>query len=308
VCPREVSISDEKKQNEEVKMSSIHRVLFPVDFSPACQSLLPTIRRMIEYWHAEVTLLHVIEARAWAGQRQKLEQITTRMRVIAGHLGEGSVKFRLERGVAAERVLEYVRAHQVDLVAIAARGATGARRAPLGSVADQVLAEAPCRVWLDWGWTHSNPRAGMYARRVACALANHASDEYVLRSAEDVSGNLNAALTVIQAVCEPAEHSLVLLRNQRLPDSAVAQATKRIENLRRRFLQRVDVAVEAGSHTAVVSEVIRRQASGLLVTGNLREAILGAESECPVLRVAAPGAAAGATWEASYLTAARRSA
>jgi nucleotide-binding universal stress UspA family protein len=290
-------------------MSSIQRVLFPVDFSPACQSLAPTVRRMIEYWHAEVTLLHVIQARTWPDQRQELEQIAARMRAIARHLGDRYVKFRLERGVAAERVLEYVRAHEIELVAMAARGGSGPRRAAIGSVADQILAEAPCSVWLDWGWTRNNSRAGMYAHRVACALANDASDQYVLQEAENISGNLNAALTVIQAVSEPAERSLVLLRDQRARDSAVAMARKRIENLRRRFLTPFDVAIENGSHTAVVSGVIQRQASGLLVTGNLREAILGAESECPVLRVAAPAAAsAGAALEGSYLAAARRSA
>lgn len=289
-------------------MSSIRRVLFPVDFSPACQYLAPTVRRMIEYWHAEVTLLHVIEASTWPDQRRELEQITAKMRVIARHLGERSVKFRLERGVAAERVLEYVRAHQVDLVTLGARNATNPRRAPIGSVADQILAEAPCCVWLDWGWTHSDSRTGMYASRVACALANDRSDEYVLREAEDVSGNLNAALTVIQAVCEPAERSLVLLRDQPPRDSAVALARKRIENLRRPLLAPFDVAIERGSHTAVISGVIQRQASGLLVTGNRRETILGAESECPVLRVAAPAAAvASAGLETPYL-AARRSA
>ena len=288
-------------------MSSIQRVLFPIDFSPACQSLTPTVRRMIEYWHAEVTLLHVIQASTWPDQKQELEQITTRMRAIARHLGNRSVKFRLERGVPAERVLEYVRAHQVDLVALAARGGFSARRAPIGSVADQVLAEAPCLVWLEWGWARSNSQAGMYARRVACALANDESDQRILRQAEDVSGSLNAALTVIQAVCDPPRRSLSLLRDQRARDSAVALARTRIANLHRRFLAPLDVAIETGSHTAVVSGVIQRQAAGLLVTGNLREAILAAEAECPVLRVAPPVAeAAGATLEGLYSAAARR--
>lgn len=287
-------------------MSSIQRVLFPVDFSPAYQSLVPTVRRMIEYWSAEVTLLHMIGASTWPDQRQELEQITAKMRTMARHLGDRCVKFRLERGVPGERVLEYVRTHQIDLVAIAARG-SGPRRGAIGSVADQILAEAPCLVWLDWGWTRPHSRAGMYASRVVCALANDESDEHVLHQAEEVSGNLNAALTVIQAVSDPPRRSLSLLRDQRGRDAAVALARKRIANLHRRLVAPFEVAIETGSHTAVVSDVIQRQAAGLLVTGNLREAILGAESECPVLRVAPPVAeAAGAPLEGLYLTAARR--
>lgn len=290
-------------------MSSIQRVLFAVDFSGEGQSLVPTVRRMIEYWHAEVTLLHVIQAKKWPERKQEFEQIMVRMRAMARDLGGRYVKFRLERGAAGDRILDYAEAHQVDLVVIAARGSSRLRRSPLGSVADQVLAQAPCRVWLDWGSTYSRSAAGMYARRVACALAQSESDEYVLREAEALSANLDAALTVIQAVCEPAERSLVLLRDQRARDLALAVAAQRIENLRRRFSPPADMAVEAGPHTAVVSRVIQRQATGLLVTGNLREAILGAEAECPVLRVAPPAVAvAGAALEAPYLAAARRSA
>ena len=52
--------------------------------------------------------------------------------------------FRLERGQPAVRILEYVRAHPIDLVVIPAGGTSR----PVGSVADQVFAEASCPVWL----------------------------------------------------------------------------------------------------------------------------------------------------------------
>jgi hypothetical protein len=55
--------------------------------------------------------------------------------------------FRLERGQPADRILEYVRAHPIDLVVIPAGGTSR----PVGSVVDQVLAEVSCPVWLDWG-------------------------------------------------------------------------------------------------------------------------------------------------------------
>ena len=290
-------------------MFAIQRVLFATDFAGGCQSLAPTVRRMIDYWRAEVTLLHVIEAKRWPGRAQELGQLMDRMRAVARELGERRVKCRLERGDAAERVLEYARDNQMDLVVISARGSSGLRGKALGSVADRILSEAECSVWLDWDAVRQSPERGMYARRVACALAHNESDEYVLHEADEISGNLDAGLTVIQAVCAPPEKPLILMRDQRAREAAVETAKRRIEMLRRRSFAPAEMAVEPGSHYAVVGRVIRKQATGLLITGSLREAIVAAAPECPVLRVATPRtAAAFAALEGPYIAVAGRSA
>ncbi|HLK51659.1 MAG TPA: universal stress protein [Bryobacteraceae bacterium] len=290
-------------------MFAIRRVLFGVDFAAGCQALVPTVRRMIEYWHAEVTLLHVIEEKRWPGRKHDLERLMLRMRAIARQLGERDVRCRLERGNAAERLLEYARANQIHLVVVSGRGASGRSSSMIGPVADQLLTEAACCVWLDWGPAHSNRARGMHARRVACALAHNDSDEYVLHEADDISGNLDAELTVIQAVCAGPGKPLVLFRDRPVRDAAIAIAKQRIEILRRRFFAPAEVAVETGSHAAVVRRVIQRQAAGLLITGNLREAIVAAAPHCPVLRVATPAAvAARAALELPYAAVAGRSA
>lgn len=290
-------------------MSTIRRVLFAVDFSAGCQLLVPTVRRMIEHWGVEVTLLHVIEARQWPGRTQELDRLVAGMRTIIRKLGSRHVTWRMERGAASERVLEYARTHSMDLIAISARGSSGLRGARIGSVADQILAEASCHVWLGWNSDRASS-VGMYARRVACALAQDEWDEYILREAENISGDLQADLTVIQAVPLPGGLPLVVPRDTAARDAILARVKRRIEKLLRRFYAPADVTVEAGSHSAVVSSVIQSKAMGLLVTSNLREAILAAESECPVLRVATPAqsAASNAIPETEIAMAAGRSA
>ncbi|MGH9353932.1 MAG: universal stress protein, partial [Terriglobia bacterium] len=42
-------------------MAIIQKILFPVDFSPACVAAAPFIRRVANLHSAELTLLHVIE-------------------------------------------------------------------------------------------------------------------------------------------------------------------------------------------------------------------------------------------------------
>jgi hypothetical protein len=66
------------------------------------------------------------------------------MRQMKAIAGDGPQEryfgFGFERGQPAVRILEYVRAHPIDLVVIPAGGTSR----PVGSMADQVLAEATC--------------------------------------------------------------------------------------------------------------------------------------------------------------------
>src|SRR6185437_12962334 len=101
-------------------MSTIRRVLFPIDFSRGTQALVPTVRRMVESWHAEVTLLHVIETNPWLGQKQALGHLMERMKTMADELRDRRVTYRVERGAPGERILEYLRTKGVDLVVMSA--------------------------------------------------------------------------------------------------------------------------------------------------------------------------------------------
>jgi nucleotide-binding universal stress UspA family protein len=292
-------------------MSITRRVLFPTDFSLGCQALVPTVRRMIESWQVEVTLLHVIERRQWLGPKPDLDRAMARLRAIAREgLRAQRVTYRLERGAPGERILEYVRSKAIDLVVLSAGGSSHVFGHPIGSVADQVLAEAPCSVWLDWGSARSRSTAGMYARQVGCALSFNDSDEYVLGEAAEISGSLEAGLTVIHAVAPAPENPVVPLWDQRHRDGALTKAKSRIEVLLRHFHLGVKLAVEVGSNHTVVSRAIQDHVMGLLVTGYWREAILAARGECPVLRLAIAAAASipAAETEPRYAMAARRSA
>ena len=182
-------------------MSGIQRVLFPIDFSSDCESLVPTVRRMIETWDAEVTLLHIAESRRWLRRKPDFGRLMTQMREIAEDgLRAPHAACRLECGTPAERILEFVRANRMDLVVIAAGGSGSLARSPVGSVADRILDEAGCPVWLDWGWGRSRPASGMWARRICCALDLDESDEDVFRTATRVTAELDAGLMVVHAM------------------------------------------------------------------------------------------------------------
>jgi nucleotide-binding universal stress UspA family protein len=274
-------------------MSTIRRVLFPIDFSLGCQIVAPTVRMMIELWHAEVTLLHVIEDRHWRGRYHDLERPMAQMDAIArSAVYAPQVCRRIERGSAASRILQYIRLNHIDLVVMPARSSAALHRSPLGSVADEILKEAPCPVWLDWGAARSSLTPGMHARRVCCALELGDSDEHVLHEAAALTVKLGASLTVVHAVSPIPGRPLALLRDGDARQREFGSVERRIERLRRRYAPSADVRIEVGSSETVVSRTIRAQSAGLLITGPFQEAILAARSECPVLRLAPPASSA----------------
>jgi len=287
-------------------MFTFHHVLFPVDFSSGCQVLAPTVRRMVEVWSVDVTLLHAIDEERWLGGRHELQRLMRQMKAIAGDGPQARYfGYRLERGQPAVRILEYIRAHPIDLVVIPAGGTSR----PVGSVADQVLAEASCPVWLDWGVVRCRATTGMDARRVCCALELGECDETVLATAAKMAAELGATLSLIHALPPTGGKPPGYLWDAGIREREVAAAVRRLDGLRHRFSPPAEAIVEVGQSSEVVGRALQSRDAGLLVTGNCLEAILAAQFECPVLRLAPPASAAVAAAEGERLHAgARRSA
>src|SRR5579871_6248197 len=120
-------------------MSGIRRVLFPVNFSRGDEVLQPTVRRMIEEWDAEITLLHVIPQNQWVARKFEFERLIAQMRAIAGReLDSPQIVCRLESGDPAEKILDYVLTRQIGLLVISAGGSDSCYGRPIGSVADRL--------------------------------------------------------------------------------------------------------------------------------------------------------------------------
>jgi hypothetical protein len=195
--------------------------------------------------------------------------------------------FRLERGQPAVRIPEYARAHPIDLVVIPTRGTSR----PVGSVADQVLAEASCPVWLDWGAVRCRATTGTDARRVCCALELGECDETVLATAAKMAAELGAKLSSIRALAPTAGKPPVYLWDVGIREREVAAAVRRLDGLRHRFSPPAEAIVEVGQSY--------RQLPG---SDSSRQ------FECPVLRLGPPASAAAASEGERLYAAARRSA
>ena len=96
-------------------MSHIRRVLLPIDLSSSASTLASTVQRMIECWSVDITLLHVLESRPLFGRGNEMERAMAQLEFTAAtDFGAARVTRRVDRGGAADRILDYVRENDVE--------------------------------------------------------------------------------------------------------------------------------------------------------------------------------------------------
>jgi nucleotide-binding universal stress UspA family protein len=134
-------------------MADVKRILVPLDLSPLGEAKLPVAEAQAHAFGAELVLLHVLPAEAVdrsgavspeeARARTYLDTVAARMR------SDGLTVHALVRiGPAAATIVDAAREAHADLIVLGASVRAGLPRAFLGSVADEVVRQAPCPVLL----------------------------------------------------------------------------------------------------------------------------------------------------------------
>jgi nucleotide-binding universal stress UspA family protein len=257
-------------------------VLIPIDLTPGIGPLTPAVRRIIDTPESEITLLHVVESQPWLGRNGHTVRLMTELELFAHRQFRGArISRRVEWGRPADCILSVIRASHVDAVLLSA-GPSPLSASSLGAVATEVLAQAPCPVLLEWAVTPPVNRAR--TQPVCCAIEFDGGEENVLREATWAAARMAAPLKVICAVV-PVVSKASMLSDPAEREREVAPVRARIEALRDRWAPDAETHVGVGLPVFVFSRAIRFHGAGLLVTGGSREALLAAESECPVLYV-----------------------
>ncbi len=134
-------------------MLPTHTILVPTDLSDNAQQAFPVACALARDCGARVVVLYVmlppmghdiLEARRdpdayYGGVREVLRQLEARDHDVR-------VEHRLEEGDAARVILEVARELHAGLIVMATHGRTGLRHLLMGSVAEQVVRQAPCPV------------------------------------------------------------------------------------------------------------------------------------------------------------------
>ena len=132
--------------------SPIKRILVPLDLNRLSEGKMPASEAQAKAFGAEIILLHVIPSAPPADEGVTLaeSQARTYLNAIAARLRADGIQARtlVRYGPVVDAILEEISAQQIDLVVIGSNVRRGLSRLLLGSVAEEIVARAPCPVLL----------------------------------------------------------------------------------------------------------------------------------------------------------------
>ncbi len=192
-------------------MLPFKKILFPVDYSDQCRSIVPYVQEMAGHFSAQLTLVHAYGVGAlpytelavmdpnWPEEvRQREEQ---RLRAFAAEtfpaLRVDSIQEEGEPG----RVIDKVVQHQgTDLVMMPTHGRGPVRRLLLGSVTAKVLHDVSAAVWTGAGRMLDSHPPNTSCKSILCAVDLSDETEAVIRAAAALAASYDARLSLIHVV------------------------------------------------------------------------------------------------------------
>jgi len=239
----------------------IKKILFPVDFSPACTAMAAYVKRAADIFGARVSLIHVCDleshnafelyvrpATEIAEEHQQLAHERLKS-FLASEFPAPSYARILRSGEAAEQIAEAARAGGFDLIVMPTH--TGHfRRMLLGSTTAKVLNDADCLVMTTEHAETEIPRP-LDHRVWVCAIGLSEDSERVLRLATRASVAAGARLSVIHATHEQTSND----------------ARRRVHELLKTAGSEAEVHTTIGPVKEALLDAVRRLAADALIVG-----------------------------------------
>ncbi|MBY0507942.1 MAG: universal stress protein [Bryobacteraceae bacterium] len=283
-------------------MLPFRRILFPVDHSEACKSIVPSVKQMAAHYGSEITLLHACPwPIAFYGETIPAGYIvpevmqaaeTERLNQFAADMFPGQT---VRRVVVVDDPLlairQEVEREGTDLIMMPTRGHGVVRRLLLGSVTAKVLHDLSCPVWT------ATPAGltGQPYRSILCAVSLGEESPGIVRAAAAIAKSFGAQLSLLHVVASQlpipeVDYGPYLTQ---LMDNAQA----RLEDLKRELdLPAASLTVMEGNLTTSLREEIERRSADLVITGRGHDQDpvgrlwshlydIVRESSCPVLSI-----------------------
>lgn len=195
-------------------MLPFRRILFPVDYSDACNRVVPHVREMAGHFGASITLVHAcgpvtatyleppmggldLASQVKAYEEERLEN-------FARQYLDPSVGRVVALGEPGTVIHDVVRHQGTDLVMMPTHGGGPLRRLLLGSVTTKVLHDVSAAVWTTTAAALDRHKAGPY-RSILCALELAPGDESsaVVVAGSALAKSYGASLRLVHVVTTP---------------------------------------------------------------------------------------------------------
>jgi len=290
-------------------MLPLTKILLPVDFSERCLGATRYAQALAGHFHAEITLLHVLEpiryefstlefggtvmnglvANRSAQAQKQLDAF------LSEELSSVRVKRVLLEGDPAHKIVQYAQAGQIDVITMPTHGYGPFRRFILGSVTAKVLHDADCPVWTGVHMEEAPAARSIAFRNILCAVDLGPQSRRALSWAAQMAAEFGARLVLAHAVpsieVRPGEYF-----DQKLTAELEKAARQELQNLEQGLNSQAEVFVEGGDPPKVVCRAVEQFRADLLVIGRGSAAgIFGRlrtnayaiirQSPCPVVSV-----------------------
>lgn len=284
-------------------MIPFRKIIFPVDYSDACKSIVPFVKSTVERYATELTLVHAygpeglsfidlpIASPDLPKQVHEFESIR-----IAEYAEQDFAGYRAETfaelGEPGSVIQSVIERQGCDLVMLPTHGRGPIRRLMLGSVAMKVLHDASCAVW-----TATAPAIAAAVpeyRTVVCAVDDNDEGKSVMLAGASIAKTYGARLAVVHVLDLPPmtmEIDYASIRNE-----LVQGRTTRLREMVAGMKIDANYTVLEGSVPGGLHEWLIHHKTDLLVTGrgHAQEGItrvwsnlytIVRESPCPVLSI-----------------------
>jgi nucleotide-binding universal stress UspA family protein len=197
-------------------MLPFKKILFPVDYSSACDAVIPYVKEMMHRFSADLSLVHAYGAEALAysqlpltdpevaseahdGEACRLKEFAATM--FPGHHVECAVRL----GEAGKVIDNLVQHQGADLVMMPTHGHGPVRRLLLGSVTSKVLHDVSAAVWTATGYALTGYQPHVAYRTILCPVDQSKEADAVFTAASALARYYEARLRVIRVVEIPPE-------------------------------------------------------------------------------------------------------
>jgi nucleotide-binding universal stress UspA family protein len=283
-------------------MLPFRRILFPVDYSEACNLIVPSVARMADHFQSEITLLH---ACPWPvvlyGEMLPASYVVPE--VTESDARERLAKFAAEKfpgrtvrqvAVVDDVILAIrneVERQGTDLLMMPTRGHGVLRRLLLGSTTAKVLHDLSCPVWTG---ARDSIAADRPCRSIVCALSLDQETPDIARAAAALAKSFGAKLTLLHVVDAQVPGSG--LDYGPYVTELMDRGQARLEDLQREYSIKASVAVSEGPIPLRLRETVERESADLVVVGRghdqdplgrlwSRLYDIVRESPCPVISI-----------------------
>jgi nucleotide-binding universal stress UspA family protein len=263
----------------EDSLEMIKKILFPVDFSPACAAMAGYVRSVAKVFGAGVTLLYVVNLVSRNGFEIYVRpepEIEEENRALAQdklnsflhtEFPASESNRLLAFGDPADETTRIANASSCDLIVMPTH-AGRFRRMLLGSTTAKVLVDAGCPVLTTQHAETISPKP-LDARSWLCAISPDEDPRRVLSAASEaaqVTGARLSVLHIIQASSVGISRELTPDDERTLPEARTVRG--RAEQLQLEIGSSAPVHIAAGpSVEETLIEAVRRAAPDLLIIG-----------------------------------------